>query len=131
MITPKEYLMGRDAQYPLTHEQYSMMCDLLARVNYLFGRLNISAKVTSGYRPEKINVLAGGSKNSMHVKCGAIDVADGYGKIGQLLLSRPEMLIEYGLWLESPSYTRKNVDGKTVHWVHLDIKHRENRVFIP
>lgn len=123
--------MGRDLAHPISLEMAKNAADLLSRVNYLFGRLNISAKISSGYRPAEINTSIGGAAHSQHTICKALDVIDPYGKIGSLLVSRKELLVSSGLWLESPMYTRKNVNGQIIIWCHLDTKDRANRVFNP
>jgi hypothetical protein len=123
--------MGRDREFPLDMQQARNAADLLSRVNWLFGRLNITAKVSSGYRPSSINKTIGGAKMSTHTVCAGIDLVDDFGKIGTLLSMRVKLLEECGLWLESPQYTKKEVDGKMVYWTHLDIKERKNRIFIP
>jgi len=132
MITAKQYLMGRDKLYPLTVELASNMADLLSRVNYLFGRLNLTAPVSSGYRPPEINYLVqGAAKTSQHTLCKAIDVVDQYGKIGLLLSKRTDLLESCGLWLENPNFTKKLIAGKQQCWSHLDTKERKNRIFDP
>lgn len=131
MITLKEYLMGREKEFPLDMQQAQNAADLLARVNYLFGRLNLHAKVSSGYRPCAINKTIGGAKLSTHTVCKGIDFVDVYGKIAILLLKRLDLLEECGLWIENPQYTTKEIDGKMVYWIHLDSKERKNRVFNP
>ena len=132
MITLKEYLMNRDKDFPLDMQQARNAADLLSRVNYLFGRLNLKATVSSGYRPSSINKTIGGAKLSTHTVCAGIDLIDPFGKIGILLTKRTELLQEIGLWLENPLYTIKhNQDGSKTHWIHLDIKERKNRIFNP
>lgn len=132
MITLKEYLMGRDKTYPLDMQQATNAADLLARVNYLFGSLGIHAMVSSGYRPSAINKVIGGAKMSTHTVCAGVDVIDPQGKIGLLLSKRKDLLESHGLYMENPLYTTKLDDnGIRIHWVHLDIKERKNRVFNP
>jgi hypothetical protein len=132
MITLKEYLMGRDKDFPIDMNQARNAADLLSRVNYLFGRLNLKATVSSGYRPSSINKTIGGAKLSTHTVCAGIDLSDPFGKIGLLLSKRTDLLQECGLWLENPLYTIKhNQDGSKVFWIHLDIKERKNRIFNP
>lgn len=98
MITLEQYLMGRDKEYPLSEELLKNATDLLCRVNYLIGRLNIETTVSSGYRPGHFNTLARGAIKSAHVTCEGIDLKDTYGKIGQLITLRSEMLNKCGLW---------------------------------
>jgi hypothetical protein len=132
MITLEEYLMGRDKEFPLDMLQARNAANLLGRVNYLFGRLNLSAPVSSGYRPSAINKTIGGAKLSTHTVCAGIDILDKFGKIGILLSKRTDLLEQCGLWLENPNYTVKiDANGNKVHWVHLDIKERKNRIFNP
>jgi hypothetical protein len=123
MITPKEYLMGRDNDYPITHDLALNMADLLSRVNFLIAKLGINTVVTSGYRPPEINKKIGGATKSSHTQCKAVDLKDSSGSIGKLLINNVKLLEELGLFLESPEHTKG--------WVHLDTKQRKNRVFIP
>jgi uncharacterized protein YcbK (DUF882 family) len=123
VITTKEYLMGRDKEFPLSIEQAINMADLLIRVNLVLLILKIEAIVTSGYRPGKYNKKAGGATLSGHLMCCAVDIADPLGKLAPIFLANVKLLEEYGLYLEDPSYTKG--------WIHLDTKPRKNRVFIP
>jgi hypothetical protein len=131
MITLKEYLMDRDESYTLSEECLRNAADLLCRVNWLLGRLNIHTKVTSGWRPEEINKKVGGASKSAHTTCMAIDILDPFGKTATLILSRLELLEEVGLFLESPLYTKKESNGSITQWVHLQSKETKSRVFIP
>ena len=132
MITLKEYLMNRDKDFPIDIHQARNAADLLSRVNYLFGRLNLHAPVSSGYRPSAINEAANGAKKSAHITCEAIDLLDQYGKIGTLLRLRTDLLEECGLYLENPDYTVKtNKDGTKIFWVHLQCRPTKSRIFIP
>ncbi len=121
--------MGRDKDYPLTTEQALNAADLLGRVNYLFAKLGIKTKVTSGYRPGPYNTKAGGAKNSPHLMCMAIDVLDSVGVIGSTLKNNTKILEEVGLYLENPEFTVKN----GVNWVHLQSRapRSGNRIFNP
>jgi hypothetical protein len=123
MITPKEYLMGRDNDYPITHDMALNMADLLSRVNFLIAKLGINTVVTSGYRPPEMNKKIGGAVKSAHTQCKAVDLKDSSGNIGKLLINNVKLLEELGLFLESPEHTKG--------WVHLDTKLRKNTVFIP
>jgi uncharacterized protein YcbK (DUF882 family) len=123
MITPKEYLMGRDIDSPLSDEQKSNMADLLSRVNYLLGWLQISRRISSGYRPALINKKVGGAVRSTHLLCMGIDLDDRDGTLKKLIMDNLKMLDDLDLYMESPEHTKT--------WVHLDTKKRKNRVFIP
>ena len=85
MISVEEYLMGRDKEFPLDMLQARNMADLLSRVNWLFGKLNIKSKVSSGYRPSAINKKIGGAKMSTHTLCAGIDIVDSNKHIADLL----------------------------------------------
>lgn len=123
MITLKEYLMGRDKEFPLDMLQAQNAADLLARINWLLGTLKIKAKVSSGYRPTAINKSIGGAKMSTHTVCAGIDLYDPDGMLAAKMLDHLDLLEQCGLWLENPKYTK--------NWVHLDTKQRKNRVFNP
>lgn len=123
MITPKEYLMGRDKEFPLDMLQASNMADLLSRINHLIASLKIATRVSSGYRPSAINKKIGGAKMSTHTVCAGIDLHDPNGEIGKMLRANTKILEEYGLFLENPDFTKG--------WVHLDTKTRKNRIFNP
>lgn len=123
MITPKEYLMDRDKDFPLDMLQATNMADLLSRINHLIASLKISTRVSSGYRPSAINKKIGGAKMSTHTVCAGIDLYDPNGEIGKMLRSNTKILEEYGLFLENPDFTKG--------WVHLDTKNRKNRIFNP
>lgn len=109
---------------------------LLEKVNALLADLGISGpfKVSSGFRPSSVNsATPNAAKRSMHQTGMAIDILDDKKqKIAKLILSRPDLLKKYGLWLESPEHTI----GKWTNWCHLDMdstirKDRPVRVFIP
>jgi len=125
MITPKDYLMGRDKAYPLDMTQALNMANLLSRLNHLFGRLKIDVTVSSGYRPAAINAAVKGAKRSAHMSCEAIDLYDPKNEIGIMLKNNVKLLEEYDLYLETPS--------KTPGWLHLQTRRvaSGNRVFHP
>lgn len=123
MITLKDYLMGREKEYPLDMLQAQNAADLLSRVNWLLGSLEIHAKVSSGYRPSAINKRIGGAKMSTHTVCAGIDLYDEGGRLAALMLDHLDLLESCGLWLENPR--------ETIGWIHLDTKPRKNRVFNP
>jgi len=123
MITPEQYLMGRDKTYPLDMQQARNMANLLARVNFLLATLKIQTTVSSGYRPSAINKTIGGAKLSTHTVCAGIDLYDHDGSIAKLLKSKQDILEFVGLWMEEPSFTKG--------WLHLDTKQRKNRIFNP
>lgn len=126
-IKKDAYLKGRHVKDPLNVAQVSNMEALLETVNMLLNEPSCPGffGVTSGYRPPSINSSVGGALKSAHLTCEAIDLADPVGLIDKWLIQNPELLIEYGLYLESPS--------KTPGWCHLQTRAPKsgNRVFLP
>lgn len=128
-LTLEAYLMSRDKAYAdeFNIELKSNALDLIKRVNNLLNALQIDCPpVTSGWRPLAVNLKAGGAKRSLHMLCKAVDLADKDGIFKQRILEKPELLLEFGLWLEEPT----SCPG----WAHLDTGvrfHRPIRVFKP
>ena len=117
-VSLKEYLMGRDAQYPAeyTPEVKANAEDLLNRVNALLLDLGLGPTypvyVSSGWRPSAVNAAtAGAAKKSNHMLGRALDLKDGDGKLGKLFLANLHLLKKHGLYLENPEKTRG--------WSHL------------
>lgn len=79
--------------------------------------------VTSGFRTVVHNTAIGGAKNSAHLYCMAIDVADPNGELDAWLDKNPELLEKCGLWKEH--------SDATPGWCHVDIRERVNRIFKP
>lgn len=127
-ITLEQHLMGREKTYAseLTQEIINNINDLLDKVNCLLFELKVeTAKVSSGWRPAAINAATNGAaKKSLHMTGKAIDILDNKDQsLAYLILSRPELLKNYGLWIEDPASTK----GKNTNWVHLDIGTRSER----
>lgn len=125
MITLKEYLMGRDVQYPLSLEQALNAASLLAAINYVRGVYGKAMSVSSGYRPGHFNKAAGGAAKSSHLTCEAIDISDTDGSFAKWCLDNIPVLEKAGLYLENPDYTKG--------WVHLQTREpgSGNRIFNP
>lgn len=122
----KGYMMDRDTQYPPTPEMLAGANDLLQRVDNLFYDLGIELTdddISSGYRPGKYNAAAGGSLNSAHLKCVAIDLKDVAKKFLAKILAAPHLLEVHGLYMEDPKYTPT--------WIHLQTRPTRKRIFIP
>jgi len=128
----QQLLMGRDKEFPLNSQLEGNAEELLRRVNGLLQDLlpllHASGhpclfKVSSGYRPGYYNTKAGGAKYSMHLVCGAVDIADAGNILDSCILKCPDLLQKWQLWLEHPNHTPG--------WVHLDIRSRPNHVFLP
>lgn len=122
MILVTDYIMGRDLESPLDMQQARNMSDLLSRVNWLFGTLEIHARVSSGYRTPEINKKVSGSKNSAHLTCQAVDLIDNDGNLALKILDHLDLVEECGLYIENPEHTpgwlhiqsRKTKSGKIV-----------------
>lgn len=129
MLDLVSYFMGRDKLYPeeLTLDIKSNAKDLVLRVNNLLHALAFPYPgLSSGWRPLAVNIKAGGAKRSLHMLGKAVDLKDPTGKLKEAVLKQPQLLLEYGLWME---------DGlSTPTWCHLDTgvrSHRPLRVFKP
>lgn len=128
-LTLEAYLMGRDKAYAdeFNIELKSNAIDLIKRVNNLLNALQIDCPaVTSGWRPLAVNLRSGGAKRSLHMVCKAVDLEDKDGSLKSAVLKHPDLLLEFGLWMEHPD--------STLSWCHLDTglrSHRPIRVFKP
>lgn len=126
MITILDYLMGREVEYPITPEMALDAEDLVSKINRVLHEFGEDRKVTSGYRPPKINAqVPGAAKKSNHMICRACDLEDTDGRLDEFCMSNLPLLEEIGLWLESPSSTQG--------WCHLQKvpPHSGNRIFLP
>lgn len=124
-IKREELLMGRDTEYPLTPELEANLNNLLTALNGLREKYGKPMIVSSGYRPGKYNVAAGGAKNSSHMSCEACDFKDSSRELTNWCLANLDALEEFGLYMES--------NDRTPTWVHLQIRRpgSGNRVFKP
>jgi len=98
--------------------------DLCRKVNALgyVPPMNASSCLRSIKDQQRINPKAMGSS---HLYGAAVDIADPTGALAKWILSHKSKLIECGLWMEDPAYTKG--------WVHLQTYAPKsmNRVFIP
>ena len=124
-VTPTEYLMGRDKQYPLSPEQERNMLLLLEKINDIRDVYGKPLVISSGYRPGLYNKAAGGEFKSCHLTCEAIDIADVDRKFTAWCLANQPVLVKLGLYMEDP--------GKATTWVHLQTRAPKSgkRVFLP
>lgn len=126
MIGLKAYLMGRDTLYPPTPDMLADANMLLLKVEGLFYDLGINLDdddLSSGYRPGHYNTAAGGSPNSSHLKCMALDIKDVGHKLIKKILAAPHLLEKWDLYMEHPS--------KTPTWLHLQTRPTKKRIFLP
>lgn len=94
---------------------------LLARVNPLLASFQVSPRITSGFRPQSVNdALKNSGKKSLHCKGMAVDLNDPNGHLKFNIIMNPNLLAQYGLWMED--YT------STPGWCHLDIGERPERL---
>lgn len=115
--------MGRDKEYPLTPILEQNLSKLLIALNRFRATYGKPMIVSSGYRPGKYNKATGGAEKSSHLTCEACDFSDPDGTLDEYCRNNVSVLEQCGLWLESPD--------KTPGWCHLDIKPRNNRIFLP
>ena len=121
MFTREQYLMGRDKEYPLTPELEKNLTTLMEKVAALEEEMpeDMWLKVSSGYRPGRYNVAAGGAPKSAHLTAEAVDIQDPTGAIDEWCAAHLDILAHLGLCLENPR--------KTVGWTHLDLKKRYDK----
>lgn len=88
--------------------------------------------IDSGWRPESYNKLIGGSKNSAHLTCQAVDIWDPDKVLGEWCMNNIEALKEIGLYMESLVVTHASED-RNKRWVHLSIRAPASgdQVFMP
>ena len=123
-----ELLMGRVKQSELSAELLDNARKLISKINALMLDLGVKEPkfISSGYRRPDDNKKAGGSLNSPHLRCLAVDIADVGQHLSTLIASKPDLLRKHDLWLENPLYTPT--------WCHIDAatrKDRPSRVFNP
>ncbi len=122
LVTRAEVLMGREVEYPMTAHIESCLSLLLIAVNKFRAAYGKPMHVTSGYRPGKYNVAAGGASRSCHLTCEAVDFADADGAIYAFCQQNIPLLEQLGIWVED----RTN----TPTWCHLQIRACNNRFFL-
>lgn len=124
MISLQE-MMGDNKFEELSEELQNNARDLLVRVNKFRAEYGIPMYVTSGYRTAEHNVKVGGSKNSAHCQCKAIDFKDNDGKLKEFIATDPAILERCDLYMEAPE--------STPTWVHLSsrLPNSGNRIFKP
>jgi hypothetical protein len=124
MINIKE-LLGNTKLEELDNELQANAIDLLDRVNKFRAEYGKPMYVTSGYRSPEHNAKIGGSKNSAHMSCQAIDFKDSDNAIKEFIAKDLDILVRCDLYMEDPLVT--------TNWVHLSNRPTKsgNRVFKP
>lgn len=94
---------------------------LINKVNQLLEELGITeVTISSGFRtPEANAALSNSAKKSLHMSGRAVDLSDPNHEIANKILTQPELLKKYSLWLESIE--------STPGWTHLDNGDRTDR----
>lgn len=117
MITLEDYFMGRDKLYSaeLTDELRVNAGVIVARANLLLARSGLRRGVNSGWRPAAVNAaIPHAAKESKHILCLAIDIADDDDALDAWCMANPRALEEIGLWLEHPAATPRWCHVQTV-----------------
>jgi len=97
-----------------------------------FGR---SRTLTSGYRPNAINLQTpGAAPYSLHETAAASDIADDDSALARFALAHVPLLTKLGLWCEDPLYTwMRRPDGTIARWLHVQLRPPPSgkRFFVP
>lgn len=125
MLTSSGKYPERPKKWPPEQGTIAHAQDMADRLNRLQLYWEHRITLSSGYRPDPVNALAGGAKGSLHRICAAADVLDPGNRLGAFCLGDLPMLEHLGLWMESPRHTPG--------WCHLQLfpPRSGNRVFIP
>lgn len=128
MISLEQYWMGRDVTHSdeLTAEITAHAKELLDKVNIFLSHIGIKeAKISSGWRPESINIAAHGAKSSKHLTGQAIDIIDVDGKVRNAILKNLDEAKGLGLFFEDFRWTST--------WCHIQSVQPNSgkRIFIP
>lgn len=121
-LTLEMYLMGRDKAYP-DEWNFDLECNarsLIRRVNNLLHAISVDrVEVSSGWRPDAINMAASGAKRSLHKMCKAVDLVDKNSMLKNTVMRHTDLLLDFGLWMEHPE--------SSPTWIHLDVGIRSAR----
>lgn len=134
MITLNDYWMGRQHTFKadLTEDIIRNATVTIKRANMLLTKFKSATndteqrKVTSGWRPPKVNAgVPNAAVRSKHMTGQAIDIADPEGDLDEWCMTNQAVLEEVQLWLEHPSATKG--------WCHLQTIPPKSgrRVFYP
>lgn len=112
-VSIKEVMKDTDLS-DLSNEQLENLIVLMVKVNMLREEVGRPFNITSGYRSPEHNARIGGAKQSNHMRCAAVDIADADGSLKKLLMKDDNALLKkYDLYMESAE------DAPT--WAHLQI----------
>ena len=132
MITLKDYLMGRDSEYPdeYTDEIAANAQSTVDAVNPLlddfFNDTGISPGVASGWRPKAVNdATSNAGAHSRHITAQAVDIRDTPQRdLAKWVAKNQDKLKKYNLYVERFEWTGRewiNDKGEKVglYWVHF------------
>lgn len=127
MITYEQYVGEWSTSPDLTPERIKNIKDnLLPKVEALFVHLvlagvdfktnpatksQVSGQTYGGFRPQDCSQ---GAPKSSHKEGLAVDIYDTLNQIDNYLLAHPELLEEFGIYIEAPN--------STPHWSHWSVR---------
>lgn len=141
VITLGDYWMGRDREYPTAmspdlEKRAQITVDLVNRLLLKAGDAGVripvnqrtGSRLTSGWRPPTVNAgTPGAAPNSKHITGQAADIFDPEGDLDEWLMTDmgQQTLVQIGLWMEHPSFTKG--------WAHVQTvpPRSGKRVFYP
>ena len=110
--------------YPTTPAQAENLSKLAAVISQIEYEMKRTFKVNSGLRSQEDQMRINPSvKNSAHMYGEAVDLNDPDGSIYGWCLDNVDLLIHWGLYIESKTFTPR--------WIHAQIRPTHNRFFIP
>lgn len=129
MLREIDYWMGRDEKYAeeLTGEIEANAAELLGRVNNLLAALGwADPEIRSGWRPQAVNdATSNAAAHSKHLTGQAVDLADPDRSLARAIMLEPDVLTQFGLWMENPQWTPT--------WTHLQSVPPKSgrRIYVP
>jgi len=119
VITLEAYWKGRDTEYAheLTDTIRANAAVTVDKANELLARAGRSDihTVNSGWRPQGVNdATANAAKASKHLSATAVDLPDADGLLAEWCMDNVDVLVEIGVWLEHPGWTRGWLHAQTV-----------------
>ena len=127
MITIEEILKSRIKYFIMSKSLKSNFNELFYKINIVRYFWNKPMIVNSGYRSPRYNKKIGGSANSHHCYCRAIDISDPNHELYDWLVSGAGKVLseKLGLYFEDKYYTKT--------WCHIQTRPPKSggRVFKP
>ena len=106
------------------HQLHNLLL-LMEKINFFSEKYRKPFIINSGFRSPEYNKKVGGSNNSLHTQCLAVDIKDNDGEIDNWFLEKKDLLIKESCAIESPRYTK--------NWCHFQVilPNSEKPVFKP